>query len=138
MRIKIKWLDKVIKDFKGVNKAVYSWLLRVAVGINNQLIEETPVDTWRLRWGYRINKINDFTLKIINNNRYGLYVDQGTRPFYPPVRYLKSWARRKGLNPYAVAKSIAKKWIRAQKFVEKAIDKTKDKIDDWFLEGFKL
>jgi hypothetical protein len=48
---------------------------------------------------------------------YGLYVERGSRPHWPPIAALVGWARRHGVSPYAVQRSIARKGTRARPFL---------------------
>ena len=50
--------------------------------------------------------------------QYGLYVERGRRPGRrPPVAALRGWARRHGVNPYAVARAIGRRGTRARPFL---------------------
>ena len=42
------------------------------------------------------------------------------------------WATRKGINPYVVARSIARKGTKANPFFSTAIDKKKNEVDNEF------
>ena len=60
--------------------------------------------------------------------KYAYYVEKGTKPHMPPVDALKAWAESKGINPWAVAKSIAQKGTKANPFVERTYKGSKDDI----------
>jgi hypothetical protein len=60
--------------------------------------------------------------------RYGLYVERGSRPHWPPVAALVGWARRHGANPYAVQRGIARRGTRARPFLVPAFTKNADRI----------
>ena len=47
---------------------------------------------------------------------HSAFVNNGTKPHFPPVAALEDWARLKGVSPFAVAKSIAKKGTKAVPF----------------------
>lgn len=52
---------------------------------------------------------------------YADAVESGSRPHYVSIRpgsSLRTWADRKGINPYALQKSIARKGTRPHPFVE--------------------
>ena len=49
----------------------------------------------------------------IEMNQYGEFVDSGTKPHWAPIDKLKKWARIRGVNPWAVRASIAKKGTKA-------------------------
>lgn len=38
---------------------------------------------------------------------YGGYLDQGTRPHWPPIQAVAGWAERHGIPPFLVARKIA-------------------------------
>jgi hypothetical protein len=60
--------------------------------------------------------------------RYGLYVERGSRPHWPPVAALVGWARRHGVSPYAVQRGIARRGTRARPFLLPAFTKNADRI----------
>jgi len=60
--------------------------------------------------------------------RYGLYVERGTRPHWPPRAPLEGWARRHGVSVFAVQRAIARKGTRARPFLEPAFRKNEPAI----------
>ena len=60
--------------------------------------------------------------------RYGLYVERGSRPHWPPVAALAGWARRHGVSPYAVQRSIARRGTRARPFLVPAFLRNAERI----------
>lgn len=58
-----------------------------------------------------------------------IFVDKGRKPNskMPPIRPIMKWIKRRGLdlNPFAVAKSIAKKGIKPTRIYTKAIERFK-------------
>ena len=64
---------------------------------------------------------------------YGKDIEYG-RPAgtYVSPQRLERWARKRGLNPYAVARSIAKKGTRAQPFMAPAFNAVVGKIESIF------
>ena len=50
-----------------------------------------------------------------------------SKPHFPPVQALVGWSRRKGLNPYLVASSIAKKGTPIVPFLKIGYNKTRAK-----------
>jgi hypothetical protein len=49
-----------------------------------------------------------------------------TKPHFPPVRALKGWAERKGLNPFLVARAISIKGTPIVPFLKIAYDESED------------
>jgi hypothetical protein len=60
--------------------------------------------------------------------RYGVYVERGTRPHWPPRAPLEGWARRHGIPVYAVQRAIARRGTRARPFLEPAFRKNEPAI----------
>ena len=60
----------------------------------------------------------------INGLKYGIYVNKGTRPHYPPVAPIRKWCKIKRSIPYkrgleyAIVRSIGKKGTRPHPFIE--------------------
>ena len=48
---------------------------------------------------------------------YAEYVEFGTRPHWTSVHNLESWARLKGIDPYALQRSIAKKGTKPHPYL---------------------
>jgi HK97 gp10 family phage protein len=94
-----------------------------------------PRDTGRLQ-GSISSRITGsgtaLTGEIGPSVRYGLYVERGTRPHWPPVAAVSGWARRHGINPFLVARSIARKGTRAQPFMGPALDRNRARIIEIF------
>ena len=62
-----------------------------------------------------INKfIDKDNILIIHMNDYGEAIHYGTRPHMPPVGAIQGWANRKGINAWALAKSINTYGTQAQ------------------------
>ena len=57
-----------------------------------------------------------------SNTPYAVAVHEGTVPHYVSPRALAPWAEKKGLNPFAVSKSIQKKGTKANPFFKNAVD----------------
>jgi len=51
---------------------------------------------------------------------YGVMVERGTKPHWPPIAPLRAWARRHGVSPYAVQRAIARRGTRARPFMAPA------------------
>jgi len=60
--------------------------------------------------------------------RYGVYVEKGTRPHWPPAAPLVGWARRHGVPVIAVQRAIARRGTRASPFLVPAFTKNREKI----------
>ena len=107
---------------KHINKAINRSLIR----IQDQAKKNAPSgDTQQLRQNWKI-VMGRFAGELKSGVKYGYAIEYGLPAGHlMPVKnnqVFKLWANRRGLNPYAVAKSIAKKGTKAQPFFQKSID----------------
>lgn len=85
-------------------------------------------DNWKIFSGR-------FTGKLQAGSQYALFVHEGTAPHFPPLDAITPWAIKKGIPPFLVARSIAKKGTKANPFLKRAIDKSADGVDADFAEA---
>ena len=64
----------------------------------------------------------------VTMNKYAAYLDQGTKPHPVPPKALEKWARKKGLNEYAVSANIKKYGTKAYPFLDEFDDVVKKNI----------
>lgn len=58
---------------------------------------------------------------VVNQSAHSLYLEKGTRPHFPPVAAIAPWAEAHGLEPYAVARGIARHGTAPHPFLEQAV-----------------
>ena len=51
--------------------------------------------------------------RVGTNKNYSIYLEKGTRPHWVGIEKLERWAQQKGINVYAIQKSIAQKGTKA-------------------------
>lgn len=93
-----------------------------------------PQDTRRLAGSinYAIGGSGaNLTSRIGPSVLYGLYAERGTRGprRMPPVEALRGWAARHGVNPYLVARAIARRGTKAHPYMQPALDQNRRQID---------
>lgn len=110
---------------KHVGYAITRALTRVMGSVK----QEAPqgVSTFlKNRWTIRAGR---FEGTLFSGTEYASAVHNGTRPHFVPIEDLKKWAIKKGINAYAVQKSIAKKGTRPNKFLDRAVKANESKMD---------
>lgn len=111
---------------KHVNKGIAKIFVRILGGVT----KNAPFGvTGHLRDNWETN-IGGFQGTLRSKQAYGGSVEYGTRPHKVSGEALKDWAKRRGLNPFAVAKSIAKKGTKANPFLKKTTTELNDKFDE--------
>ena len=94
---------------------------------------EAPRDTSNLAANINIIDLGPMEVMISPKANYAEAIHKGRLPGNPPpASQLESWARRKGLNPYAVAKSIGRKGTKPNPFVARAWESEQLAINDEF------
>lgn len=94
-----------------------------------------PVDTGLLRRSitHEVQRTGEGVVgKVGTNVPYGRYVEEGTRPHFPPVAAVAGWAGRHGIEPYLVARAIARHGTRARPYLKPALAKNLAAINDEF------
>jgi len=68
---------------------------------------------------------SDFVREVYSDTDYGVYVEFGTRPHFPPLEPIKDWARRvigdEGVA-FPIARKISREGTEAQPFLRPALD----------------
>lgn len=97
---------------------------------------EAPRDTSNLAANINIIDLGPMETMISPKANYAEAVHKGRLPgSAPPVSALESWAARKGINPYAVQKSIQRKGTKPNPFVARALDEATPGINNEFGEA---
>lgn len=95
--------------------------------LKTEFQKTTPVDTGWLRQSYRTRASTD-KVKIYNTKQYWLYIHDWTRPHRTSVKNLRKRSERHGISPYAVQRSIARKWTKGKKRIDETIKNKGEKM----------
>ncbi len=127
-------VDKEVrpKDLdREINTIIDKTILRIASDLVNEMKEEAPVDTGRLRQSIQILRKRDNDIYVGTNLDYADDVQYGAPPHEPPIVPLKKWVRRKlGKDEsyaYAVKSKIKEEGTNANPYVTRAIENLRDK-----------
>ena len=119
-----------------VTKHLNKVLDRSAIIADRELTKEAPIAvTGQLKENRVVEK--NFERIIGSRQKYAYWVVKGTKPHWTSVRNLESWANLRGLNPFAVQKSIATKGTKANNYVARARRNAKPDIDRIAEAGLK-
>ena len=132
------------KDLKQISDSVLSQNLTQAAFIAGSRIQSdaratVAVDTGALKISIE-NSVSqgstDITASVGPTQPYGKDIEFGRPPgTHVSPAALMGWAKRKGLNPYAVAKSIERKGSPAQPFLFPAFEKNERGITQIIAQG---
>lgn len=135
IKIEIPALPRVQRGVANGPRVLQSEVT-TALTAGGLLVESTarslaPRDTGRLQ-GSITSRVSGMQAEIGPSVAYGLYVERGTRPHFPPPAALGGWARRHGVSPFALARGIARRGTKAQPFMRPALEQNVGKIVDLF------
>lgn len=129
--IEVKGLEEFNRDLKRFppeaktefQKAMVSSTTKIKNDIQANITSKGISNTGQLRRSVNVIKAS-FDKGIVGvGEKYGLFVEGGTRPHFPPVAPLERWAQTKlgqsGLG-FVIARKIAQRGTKAQPFVEPA------------------
>jgi HK97 gp10 family phage protein len=136
----IKGLEELKKKLGGlsnvmVRQQMERTMLRSTEMIKNRARQLVPVDTGALRRSIRdIVQVGEKEVKGIvgPTEPYGAPVEFGARPHFPPVGALERWARKRGINPWALAVAISRRGMKARPYLIPAFEELKNKIVEEF------
>jgi len=112
----IKAVDRLARTSEETIKSV---LAKGAIDLQREIKanikKQHAIDTGNLWRSVQIKtKEGGLVKEVIEQADYGVYVERGTKKHFPPVKALELWAKRRGLNVYAVVKAIGKKGTKAK------------------------
>jgi phage gpG-like protein len=127
-RLAQKKMMQMVKDLEGgpMLKAMRDSTLMV----QRDAKKLAPVDTGRLRASITPSvKGGDPVRGVVGSNvKYAPFMELGTRPHWPPVSALATWARRHGKTAWGVAQLIASRGLAARRFLQGAFEKNAPRI----------
>lgn len=142
--VRIVFDDKKVRAMlsiapERVAQTVHSLLEKVGIMGMSEMRQQTGVGvTGDLRRGEHYFFSGSAEVTIEPTADYAQDVEKGTVPHWVSVAQgtpLYRWAMQKGINPYAVQKSIAKKGTKAHPFLQPTFDIIEPKANRTFNDG---
>lgn len=129
--IKIVGMNELIADFKkaGANfepllkQAMEKSTGRLQNEVRENLTANRTSNTGNLRRSVQGKAESAYKGIVGVGEKYGRYVEKGTKPHFPPVDAIERWAKTKLGQPglgFVIARKISIKGTKAQPFVEPA------------------
>lgn len=124
-----KKTEQVVRDLKG--EPFLQAMRDSTLYVQRDAKINAPVDTGRLRASITpdIRSFGDRIEGVVGSNVvYAPYVELGTKPHFPPLAALATWARRHGRTAFVVARAISQRGTKAREFLKRALMDNKDRI----------
>lgn len=132
-------MERIARDLGG--ERFLDAMRDATIWVQTDAKRYVPVDTGRLRASItpEVRAEGQTVWGVVGSNvHYAPYLETGTRPHWPPMAALETWAARHGTTALAVARSIAKHGtsVYAQRtlgtkgfrYLQRALDTNADRI----------
>lgn len=141
--VHIEGLEEVQRKFDGIPRelrgpAMESAMRKATMIVAADAKRNAPVDTGRLRasitpevrntWGSTVEGI------VGSNVKYAPFMELGTRPHFPPIAALETWARRHGTTAFLVCRAIARRGLKPRYYLKKALESNVKRVVECFEE----
>lgn len=133
-------LIKKVNDPTLLGEPMRGFFQKSAIAIQSDAQTLTPVDTGRLRASIT-SLVDPSPMPMfgqVGTNmipHYGPDIEYGTRPHFPPISALMGWAHRHGMNPYAIARKIARYGTKPYQMFHKAVQQNMSNIEGFLKEA---
>lgn len=113
-----------------ITTKVNTWIYKTALRTERSAKQHVPphVDTGQLQSSIH-TRVGNLRAEVKPTAKHAIFVHEGRRPGRMPPSgpgtSLNSWATRKGMNPFLVAKSIARKGTKPHRFMDDAYKEVK-------------
>jgi len=124
-------MEQVVRDLQG--PPFVEAMKSATMIVHRDAKINAPVDTGRLRASIlpEVRAHGRVVQGVVGSNLvYAPFQELGTRPFWPPIAALEVWARRHGVEAYLVARAIARRGIRARRYLQRALEDNRQKVVD--------
>lgn len=138
MAIEIEGLDELQAKFEQspliVGEELSHATKMAGAGIIKEETVQAPHDSGKLQQSIKM-EFEPIQVTVWPDVEYAKYVVSGTKPHTPPVGALEAWARRHGMNPYAVQRAIMMKGTKPNNFVKRTRDNIAGFVQDLFKQA---
>lgn len=129
---KVEGLEELSNKLDGqklLGKPLHNFFSKVAILVQGKVQKRTPVDTGRL-WQSVQHLVDSKPLplftKVFTSVEYAPFVENDTRPHFPPPDALIGWARKHGFdNVFLVCRAIAQKGTKGKHMFQKGLEDSK-------------
>lgn len=121
--------EQVMRDLHG--SPMVEAMRNAALIVQRDAMVNAPVDTGRLRASITpdVRMAGNDVIGVVGSNViHAPFMELGTRPHWPPISALETWARRHGMNAYVVARAIARRGLKARRYLQRAFEDNRTRI----------
>lgn len=135
----IETQEKMEQVIKGLNGApILRAYQRATLLVQRTAKQLAPVDTGQLRASITpdVRQSWNRVQGVVGTNVvHGPFMELGTRPHWPPLAALATWARRHGTTAFVVARAIARKGLKARRYLQRAVEQNATAIQNIIGDG---
>lgn len=141
MTIVIKGIDTTAANLKRIDKQLSNMRKPMQQATNlvtTAAQNNAPVDTGVLKRRIlaSVSHRGQTTTGVVGSDvAYAPFMELGTRPHFPPVSALQGWASRHGMNAFVVARTIARRGLKARRYLQRALEDNTKRVVSIFVEA---
>jgi HK97 gp10 family phage protein len=123
----IQYLNGVFQQLSNMQRGMQ----KATLVVTRSAKQNSPVDIGLLRASITpsVSSSGNTTTGVVGSNvKYAPFMELGTRPHWPPLAALEVWARRHGTTAYVVARAIARRGLKARRYLGRALEDNTRKI----------
>lgn len=134
MQVEIRGLNETIDNLTRIDQQLKDTtepMRQATLVVAGSAKRNAPVDTGVLRASITpsVESRSNETVGVVGSNiKYAPFMELGTRPHWPPLTALATWARRHGTTAYVVARAIARRGLKARRYLGRALEDNQDRI----------
>lgn len=124
-------MEQVVRDLHG--EPMLEGMRDATLLVQGTARTLAPVDTGRLRASVlpevRNEPLTGSVIGVVGSSvEHAPYMELGTKPHWPPLAALETWAKRHGTTAFAVARAIARRGTKAYRYLQGAVEQNESKI----------
>lgn len=132
--VQVTGLDELIRKVKDpelLGTPLRGFFTQSTLTLQADAQKLTPVDTGRLR-ASETTLIDSAPIplwgEVGTNVIYAPFVEDNTRPHFPPTLALQGWANRHGINVFVLARAISRRGTRGKHMFMQSFNKNKETV----------
>jgi phage gpG-like protein len=128
MKLEFRGIDATIENIQRIGHQLSRLdkpMRTATLLVTRSARRNAPVDTGVLRASIMPGSRSqgDVTVGVVGSNvKYAPFMELGTRPHWPPLEALETWARRHGTTAYVVARAISRRGLKPRRYLQRALE----------------
>lgn len=135
MQLEIRGLRETMDKLSQIDRGLRDTsepMRQATLVVTGSAKRNAPVDAGVLRASIMpgVESRNNETVGVVGSNLvHAAVMEKGSeKTWWPPLAALETWARRHGTTAYVVARAIARRGLKARRYLQRALDDNQARI----------